>query len=358
MGRCPQSCRQQALNQHPKGALGWGAESPPCPRAAPLPPGGSPLTLTPAAVSAETVASIAAALVAPRAVGANLLAARGVGTVVNVCGAQSTSPAGTRACLDARPSTAHHACTPAHSHTHLHTSHACIHHTHLHMTSHTPAHITHTCTYHTRAHTATHITHTCTHHIPARDITHTATHAYTLHHTHLHTATHTCTHYPPAHITHPHMTSHTPAHSPMSTCTQPHTYTQPHAHLHKITCTPAQVAGTRTQSQAPRLSSWSHTHRNTQDTGPGPRTPCLLWGQTGGGRGVVLEVGLPVQRGPSHATACGHLTNWLSRAGGGRGEAGARRGPGAASQQPPRPTPPSSQGRESRTGGDRRELPH
>lgn len=40
--------------------------------------------LTPAAVSAETVASIAAALVAPRAVGANLLAARGVGTVVNV----------------------------------------------------------------------------------------------------------------------------------------------------------------------------------------------------------------------------------------------------------------------------------
>lgn len=59
-------------------------ELPPCPLGRPRPSPADQLTLTPAAVGAEPVAGVAAALIPARAVAANLLAARGVGTVVGV----------------------------------------------------------------------------------------------------------------------------------------------------------------------------------------------------------------------------------------------------------------------------------
>lgn len=96
----------------------WGGPLPWPPQ---LPPSRPALTLTPAAIGAEPVASIAATLIPAGAVGANLLAARRVGTVVHICGHTPEPGWHPGAHLRTRPAHAHqymHTCTQSHTRPH------------------------------------------------------------------------------------------------------------------------------------------------------------------------------------------------------------------------------------------------
>ena len=148
--------------------------------------------------------------------------------------------------------------------------------------------------------------------------------------------------HPRAHLPQ-HSSAHTPAHSHthtsqtpthhMHTCTQLPAGNHMHNYLHMTVCTPACELHVLTHNHTgTQVRPWPCTHRHTRTQVMTQGHPACCGSRVGTGR--CWRVPTDTERMLTcHSTWA--LTQWLSRAAGGHGAVGARRGHDAASHQAP-----------------------